>query len=199
MEEIRFLYSVYPKKPIKGILENGRVINSGKSLNLTIDQVKACMQCGTVYRWFANENRIERVTSANMERLHNEKFMTEDEYEAFKFNGVAGSTGSVVEVVPIPTEEQKVETVIAPKVEPVAEVKETVEVVPAVAVEEPVETVSAAEEAPVEAVEEKIEEAEETPVEKTEETVEETVASEEVEENKPAETPNYQNYKKKKH
>ena len=148
MDEVRFLYSVNPKKPIKGILENGRPINSSKSLSLTIDQVRACMACGSVYRWFANEDKLERVTSLNIERLHNEKLMTEEEFEAFKMNDVAGNTGSVVTTEAPVVEEPKVEEV-APVVEETPVVEEVPEVVVAVQ-----ETVPAVDEAPVEAVEE---------------------------------------------
>ena len=171
MEESRFLYSVFPKKPIKGVLEDGRPINNRKSLNLTIDQVKQCMACGTVYRWFANDNKLERVTALNMERLHNATFMTEEEFEASKFDSVSKSTGSVVdtevveepkveEVAPTPVVEEKVEEVVV-EPEPVVEETPVVEEA-APAVEEKVEEVvveeqPAVEEAPVaeEVVEEK--------------------------------------------
>ena len=195
MEESTFLYSVSPKKPIKGILENGRPINSSKSLQLTLDQVQKCMACGSVYRWFANEDKLERVTSLNMERLHNEKFMTEEEFAEFKLNGVAGNAGKVVDVVEEPApvvEEAKVEEeVAAPAADetPVEEVK--VEEAPVVE-EEKVEEV-----APVEEVVEEVHATEEAPVEEvaTEET------SVEEEEAPKAEFNNSQsnNYKKKKH
>lgn len=195
MEETRYLYSVNPKKPIKGVLENGRPINSSKSLNLTIEQVQKCMACGSVYRWFANEDKLERVTSLNIERLHNEKFMTEEEFAEFKLNGVAGNAGKVVEVVEEPApvvEEAKVEEVAAPAAEeaPVEEVK----------VEEvaPVEEEKAVEAEPV--VEEVVEEVpttEEAPVEEV--AAEEASVVEEEAEAPKAEGGNSQNYKKKKH
>lgn len=195
MEETRYLYSVNPKKPIKGVLENGRPINSSKSLNLTIEQVQKCMACGSVYRWFANEDKLERVTSLNMERLHNEKFMTEEEFAEFKLNGVAGNAGKVVEVVEEPApvvEEAKVEEVAAPAADetPIEEVK----------VEEvtPVEEEKAVEAEPV--VEEVVEEVpptEEAPVEEV--AAEEASVVEEEADAPKVEGGNSQNYKKKKH
>ena len=199
MEETRFLYSVSPKKPIKGILENGRPINSSKSLQLTIEQVEKCMACGSVYRWFANENKLERVTSLNMERLHNEKFMTEEEFEAFKFNGVAGNTGKVVDTTaveePAPVvEEVKVEEEVAAPAADEAPVEEVKVEEAAPIVEEVVEAEPVVEEAPVEEVSEEVPLTEEAPVEAAEE-------APVVEEAPKAENNNYQstNYKKKKH
>ena len=200
MEESSFLYSVSPKKPIKGILENGRPINSSKSLQLTLEQVQKCMACGSVYRWFANEDKLERVTSLNMERLHNEKFMTEEEFAEFKLNGVAGNAGKVVDVVEEPApvvEEAKVEEeVAAPAADetPVEEVK--VEEATAVE-EEKVEEV-----APVEEVVEEVPATEEVSVDGEPVVEYETNDGEPIAEEAPkAEFNNSQsnNYKKKKH
>ena len=194
-DEVRFLYSVNPKKPIKGILENNRPINSAKSLNLTLEQVAECMKCGSVYRWFANENRLERVTTLNMERLHNEKFLTEEEFEAAKFNGVASNTGTVVDTK---TEEPTpvVEEVAAPAADeaPVEEVK--VEETPVV--EEKVEEVVVEEPVVEEAKVEEEVKVEETV---TEEAPAEAATEEVVEEAPKTENNNFQanNYKKKKH
>jgi len=84
MDDERFLYSVYPKKPIKDLLSNGRPINSPKTLSLTKEEVLYCMKSGTVYRRFGEDNRNERVTTLNLDRLHNRKFMTEDEWKKLK-------------------------------------------------------------------------------------------------------------------
>jgi hypothetical protein len=202
MEEVTYLYSVNPKKPIKGILENGRPINSSKSLQLTIDQVKKCMECGSVYRWFANEDRLERVTSLNIERLHNDKYYTEEEYASAKFDSVAGNTGTVVDTK---TETEPTVEEVAPVVEEVIEeVPVAVEETPVVVAEE--DSVNVEETVPTEepVVEEvKVEEAvtEETVV--NEVTADETpvVEEEKVEEVPKAENTNFQttNYKKKKH
>ena len=188
-DEVRFLYSVFPKKPIKGVLEDGRPISSRKSLNLTIDQVRLCMNCGSVYRWFANDgNRLERVTALNIERLHNEKFMTEEEFKSSKFDAVSSSTGSVVETK---EEDSKVEEKKVEEPAPVVEEKKEEEVVA-----EPV-----VEEAP--AVEEVAAPVEEAKEEETvaEEAVEESAEAEVVTEEKKDGNPNPYNgnYKKKKH
>ena len=78
--EIRFLYSVYPKKPIKNLLPNGRPINSAKSLQLTKEQVLLCMKSGTVYRRFGDGN-TERVTTLNIDRLHNRELISEKDWK----------------------------------------------------------------------------------------------------------------------
>ena len=91
MEE-RFLYTVYPKKPIRGVLPGNKAISSGKSLSLTKEEVLGCMKFGTVYRRFANEGRNERVTTLNLDRLHNAKFI-----EPKDWNVDDNSEGSVVE------------------------------------------------------------------------------------------------------
>ena len=123
MERV-FLYSVCPKKVIKE-LPTTIPIRSPKSLYLTKEQVKICLKYGSVYRRFANEQRNERVTIMNIDRLHNEKFMTEEQYKEYEQSLKDGQRGSVI--------------VGEPKVEdPVPEVKEDkVEV----KVEEKVETV----------------------------------------------------------
>lgn len=102
-----YLYSVNPKKPIKN-LRDVPVIRTPKSLYLCKEDVYKCLQCGIVYRRFANEKRIERVTIANVDRMHNDKFMTEEEYKVFLDNEM-GDTGKVVinpvEETPAPVEE----------------------------------------------------------------------------------------------
>lgn len=81
MEAKSYLYSVHPKKIIKG-LESVDVIRAPKSLYLTLEDVKKCIRLGTVYRRFSSSD-IARVNTANIERLHNEKHMNEDEYKQF--------------------------------------------------------------------------------------------------------------------
>lgn len=77
----RYLYSVNPRKIIKGLVDTEvPYINKRKSLYLTLDDVKTCLKNATVYRRFANEDRIERVNTRNCERLHNAKFIPEDEW-----------------------------------------------------------------------------------------------------------------------
>lgn len=81
MEAKSYLYSVHPKRIIKG-LESVDVIRAPKSLYLTLEDVKKCIRLGTVYRRFSSSD-IVRVNTANVERLHNEKHMNEDEYKQF--------------------------------------------------------------------------------------------------------------------
>ena len=81
MEAKSYLYSVHPKRIIKG-LESVDVIRAPKSLYLTLEDVKKCIRLGTVYRRFSSSD-IARVNTANVERLHNEKHMNEDEYKQF--------------------------------------------------------------------------------------------------------------------
>lgn len=178
-----FLYSVHPKRTIKTLPEIG-VIRTPKRLYLTLDQVKECLKWAIVYRSFTC--REERVTSLNVERFHNDKFMTEAEYKEFLVNKL-GNTGNVF--VPVteetPVEDTKEEEVIdevAPVEEPATEVKEEV-------AEEITEEAAPAEELVLEdtTVEEAIAETEEVaPVEEP--------AKEEKKEYKPYQ----QNYTKKK-
>lgn len=81
MEAKSYLYSVHPKRIIKG-LESVDVIRAPKSLYLNLEDVKKCIRLGTVYRRFSSSD-IARVNTANIERLHNEKHMNEDEYKEF--------------------------------------------------------------------------------------------------------------------
>ena len=92
--EQRFLYSVYPKRVIKSI--PGTVIRTAKSLYLNKEEVLICLKNGSVYRRFANESRNEKVTILNIDRLHNAKFMTEEEYEAFLQANIDSKRGSVI-------------------------------------------------------------------------------------------------------
>lgn len=117
--KIRFLYSVYPKKPIKGLLPNGRSVNGPKSLQLTKEEAISCMKFGTVYRRYA-DNRNERVTTINIDRLHNDTFITEEEWK--KKENVKETVQQVEEVKETVAEKEKpVEPVKEVKSEPVVE------------------------------------------------------------------------------
>ena len=106
MEETRFLYSVYPQRPIKGVLPNNRPICGPKSLSLTKEEVLICLKFGSVYRRFANENRNERVNLENLDRLHNERFIMEKD---FVVDSLGKDSGTVVDTVPDKTPEIKAE------------------------------------------------------------------------------------------
>ena len=75
-----FLYSVNPRKVITGI-EGVGPIRTPKSLYLTKEDVKLCLSKGTVYRRFSLEGRNERVTIANVDRLHNSTYISEEEWK----------------------------------------------------------------------------------------------------------------------
>lgn len=85
MEEVTYLYTVNPRKPIKGIT-GVSILRNPKSLQLTKEDVYTCLKTASVYRRFANEGLIKRVTTANVDRLHNDKYMDEEEYEKFLIN-----------------------------------------------------------------------------------------------------------------
>ena len=90
--ETRFLYSVFPKMLIRN-LPGVSAFRTQKSLSLTKDEVKYCLKFGTVYRRFVNESKNERVTLENIDRLHNDRYMTEVEYEAFKKENIDSNRG----------------------------------------------------------------------------------------------------------
>ena len=110
-ENNMFLYTVKPRKTIIGLSGSTKVIRTNKSVYLTKEDVYLCLKSAIVYRRFANEQRNERVTILNIDRLHNEKFMTEEQYKEYKQNLKDGQRGSVI------VEEPKVE-------DPTPEVKE---------------------------------------------------------------------------
>ena len=124
--EQRYLYSINPKTRIVNI-PGIAVIRSPKSLSLSKDEVVKCLKVATVYRRFANENKIEKVTNLNIDRLHNAKFISEEQWKVMNI-GAEEERGTVVnnaveEIVPEVVEETVEE--VAPAVEEVVE--ETVE------------------------------------------------------------------------
>ena len=126
--EQTYLYSVRPRKPIKD-LDGVPFIRTPKSLQLTKEDVLKCLDKGSVYRYFANENKLEKVTVNNLDRLHNAKFMDEATYEKFLAGELGKDSGTVVENIPTPVvEEKKEEVKEEPKVEeaPAAPVVEEV-------------------------------------------------------------------------
>lgn len=193
MERV-FLYSVCPKKVIKE-LPTTIPIRSPKSLYLTKEQVKICLKYGSVYRRFANEQRNERVTIMNIDRLHNEKFMTEEQYKEYEQSLKDGQRGSVI--VDEPKVENPTPEVKKDKVE--VKVEEKVEIVvtedPVVEEEKveddgiirPTEESETPESITAEEVVDKVEDP--TPVETSEEVVETKVDSTAQEESEKVENP----------
>lgn len=120
MEET-YLYSVHPKRPITDLSGVG-FLRVPKSLQLTKEDVKKCLEKAVVYRRFANEGGKEvRVTINDIDRLHNAKYMTEEEYKEFLANGLSEGAGKVV-VEEAPVEEEAEEAHV--KVKEEAEVEE---------------------------------------------------------------------------
>lgn len=116
-DETKYLYSVKPRKPIK-TLKDVPVVRTNKSLYLDKDEVRECLKCGTVYRRFTNEDKYVRVVGYSIDRLHNEKFYTEEEWKELQKGSTAGeSKDEEVPPVRTPDENSNVES----KAEPAAE------------------------------------------------------------------------------
>lgn len=111
MEAKSYLYSVHPKRIIKG-LESVDVIRAPKSLYLTLEDVKKCIRLGTVYRRFSSSD-IARVNTANVERLHNEKHMNEDEYKKFLITQSSAGQQTVTKHEEVKQPEKKETTPVA--------------------------------------------------------------------------------------
>ena len=77
-EEIqeRYLYTVYPKKPIKNLNENLPLVRVPRSLYLTKEEVAKCFECGSVYRRFSNEGIIEKFHKYEIDRVHRDKYIS---------------------------------------------------------------------------------------------------------------------------
>lgn len=112
----KYIYSVNPRRVISG-LSDGTEIRVNKSLELSKEDVLLCLQKASVYRRFNTVtgagNDIVRVTTGNLDRLHNEKYMTEEEYAKFIAANASKDHGKVVNREPV---QEK-------KPEPVKEVK----------------------------------------------------------------------------
>ena len=81
MENINaFMYVVNPRTILRNIpyVKTGFIMKPGSFL-LTKEAVLLCLKGATVYRKFSVDH-AERVTILNVDRLHNEKFITEEEW-----------------------------------------------------------------------------------------------------------------------
>ena len=127
--EVVFNYQVNTIMPIIGLSVGNLMVPS--TAKLTKEDVLICVKKAPVFRRFGSSKLI-RVTASNLDRLHNENFMTEEEYEEFLIKQ-GDNRGKVTEV---PVEETKVaeEPVIKEEVpveeEPVVIEETTVEEVP---------------------------------------------------------------------
>lgn len=115
-KELAFLYTVNPRKVITG-LSGVNAIRTAKSLFLTKEDVKICLQKATVYRRFANEGINERVTVGNIDRLHRENYVSEKDWDAVQAKEMSEGHGKVE----VPEEDP--DTVINENLEPVIEVQ----------------------------------------------------------------------------
>lgn len=113
VSESRYLYIVYPKKPIKNLNENLPLIRVSKSLYLTKEEVLKCLDCGSVYRRFSNEGIQEKVNKYDVDRVHNDKFISKEDWK--KISGASKDINNYV--VNGVTQEQTIE-------EPKEEIKE---------------------------------------------------------------------------
>ena len=93
-KELAFLYTVNPRKVITG-LSGVNAIRTAKSLFLTKEDVKICLQKATVYRRFANEGINERVNVGNIDRLHRENYVSEKDWEAVQAKEMSEGHGKV--------------------------------------------------------------------------------------------------------
>ena len=162
--EQTYLYEVRPHRIITGI-HGVPYIRSPRSVYLTKEEVLICLQNGSVYRRFANLDKLERVTVTNVDRLHNENFIPEEEWKTECLK----KAEAPVEEAPVIDEPTKQEEVVeeAPAVEEpeVAEEDSKVdETAPVEVAEEPAEVEEAEEEVAEEesddsVVEEKVDEA----------------------------------------
>lgn len=163
-ESITFAYQVNTRMPITGLSIGN--LRSPKTVELTKEDVLICVKKAPVFRRFTT-GKLVRVGTANLDRLHNEEYIDEKDWEAYLDKRGTVNEAPVKEEAPVV--EEKKET---PVVEEPVKVEETVE----------------------ETVESKTEEAAETLVEaQTEESVEDSTdeineeeVSEEVTENNEA-------------
>ena len=105
-----FLYEVHPKRVITGI-PGIPAIRVRKSVYLTKDDVIKCLEKGSVYRRFSL--KTERVTTANLDRVHREEYISEEDWPDFLVKLKAEGNGQVVDTTPETpnTEENKIGTV----------------------------------------------------------------------------------------
>ena len=93
-KELAFLYTVNPRKVITG-LSGVNAIRTAKSLFLTKEDVKICLQKATVYRRFANEGINERVNVGNIDRLHRENYVSEKDWDSVHAKEMSEGHGKV--------------------------------------------------------------------------------------------------------
>lgn len=140
-DQERYLYTVFPKKPIRNLNENVPVLRVSKSLLLTKDEARKCLESASLYRWFANEKTTEKITVYDLDRVHRAvhiskedwKKMNEADVNTLAVNGVnliEENTTNEKENISVEIEEPEVkeavvEEVVDDVVKEEEEVKET--------------------------------------------------------------------------
>ena len=74
------MYTVYPRTILRNVPNIGFIMKPG-SFKLTKEAVLVCLKGATVYRKFSADH-AEKVTILNLDRLHNETFITEEEWKS---------------------------------------------------------------------------------------------------------------------
>ena len=218
--EERFLYTVYPRRPIKNLNELIPIIRVPKTLSLNKEEVLKCFECGNVYRRFSNDGKVEKITKYDVDRVHRPVYISPTEWkiimsEAKDVNNLVVN-GAKAEETSVEVQEVKEETPVAeePVIEEVKveEPEVVVEEVTEVIEETPVEEVVEDDQVVEEKVEESVESTEDTIVEDTkveaveegsgfegEDLDEEAVETEEISNNHQQVSVNYNNKKKNRH
>jgi hypothetical protein len=153
MDQIKYLYSINPKKPIRTLPELG-LLRSRKTLELSKEQVLEILKYASVYRRF-DSNTIERVSISNLDRLHNDKLMAEDQYKKFLSDQNDHRGKSIVNLADKVVEEVTIKEEPAKAIEEEFNVESSNEEV-AATVEETIPEVEKVEEVATEVVEEAV-------------------------------------------
>ena len=80
VNEERYLYTVYPKKPIRNLTENIPILRVSKSLYLTKEEVLKCFECGSVYRRFSNDGIVEKFNKYEIDRVHRAHYISREDW-----------------------------------------------------------------------------------------------------------------------
>lgn len=158
MENV-FLYSVSPKKPL--MLKDGTVIRVAKSVYLSKEDLVSILGKAVVYRRFIEAGVNEKVTTANIDRVHREKYVSEADWKNVQIKESSNNVGTVSEPAKDP-EPEKVEEPIKDeiKTDEVSDSNESVEEVVESDDDDEIETVEVVEEENAEVESDVVEETE---------------------------------------
>lgn len=127
--EERYLYTIYPKKPIKNLNESLPLIRVSRSLFLNKEEVLKCFECGSVYRRFSNDGIVEKFNKYEIDRVHRPNYISREDWakiqkntetDTLVVNGVAAAEEPQPEKQEEKVEEVK-EEIINEEVAPVEE------------------------------------------------------------------------------